>query len=91
MNKVIVRCSCGGVKTKMDAAMQVLAPGEPLPPEYKGSDAIRKFMAEHPNTNLSRHLEAVVKKHGRYCYYIEYNDAGDITDMRDLMTGRRLY
>ncbi len=89
--KFIIRCTCGGVKTKMDAAMQLIAPGEPLPPEYKGKDAIKKLAAEHPNTNLSRHLTALAKKSGRYCYYIEANDKGDIVDIRDLLTGRKIY
>ena len=89
--KYIIRCTCGGVKTKMEAAMKVLAPGEPLPPEVKGSDAIYALANQHKGTNFARHLEALAKKRGRYCYYIEADDKWDIVDIRDLLTGRRLY
>ena len=89
--KCIIRCSCGGVKTKMEAAMNLIAPGEPLPSDYKGKDAIKKLAERYPNTNLSRHLDAVSKKRGRYCYYLEYTEDGDIKDFRDLMTGRKVY
>ena len=41
--KYIIRCTCGGVRTKREAAMQLIAPGEPLPPEIKGSDAMRRL------------------------------------------------
>lgn len=89
--KWIVRCTCGGVKTKMESAMQMIAPGEPLPPEVKGGDAIRKLAEQYPGTTLASHLLALAKKHGRYCYYIEATEKGDLKDMRDLFTGRRMY
>ena len=79
------------MKTKMEAAMQLLAPGEPLPPEIRGGDAIMKMARKWQGTNFGNHLLVLAKKHGRYCYYIEITDKGDIKDMRDLMTGRRMY
>lgn len=89
--KYIIRCTCGGVKTKMEAAMQLIAPGEPLPLEVKGGDAMRRLAEKWSNTNFGNHLLVLAKKHGRYCYYVEVTDNGDIKDMRDLMTGRRMY
>lgn len=89
--KYIIRCTCGGVKTKMEAAMQLLAPGESLPPEVRGGDAIMKMARKWQGTNFGNHLLVLAKKHGRYCYYIEITDKGDIKDIRDLMTGRRMY
>lgn len=89
--KYIIRCSCGGVKTKMESAMKLIAPDEPLPPEVKGGDAMRKLAEKWPNTNFGAHLLTLAKKHGRYCYYVDITDKGDIKDMRDLMTGRRVY
>ena len=88
--KLIIRCSCGGVKTKMEAAMKLIAPGEPLPPEYKGSAKMVELAEKYPHTNLAEFLLTMSKKRGRFCYYIVTDDKYNITDARDLMTGRRL-
>lgn len=88
-SKYIIRCTCGGVKTKMESAMQLIAPGEPLPKEYKGHDAANALAEKYPNTNLAAFVTDIAKKRGRYCYYIEANEKGDVVDARDLLTGRR--
>lgn len=89
--KWTIRCTCGGVKTKMESAMQLIAPGEPMPQDIKGKDAIRKLAGQYPGTSLASHLLAVVKKNGRFCYYVEATEKGELKDMRDLLTGRRMY
>ena len=65
--KYIIRCTCGGVKTKMEAAMQLIAPGEPLPPEVKGGDAMRRLAAKWANTTFGNQLLVLAKTHGRNC------------------------
>lgn len=90
MNKYIVRCTCGGVKTKMEAAMKLIAPNEPLPPEYKGSEKMVVLAGEHPHTPFADLLLTLSKKRGRFCYYIETDAKDNVVDARDLMTGRRL-
>lgn len=89
--KCIIRCSCGGIKTYVENSMGLLYPGMEIPKEYIGRTTIRGLMEENPDTNLYRHLETIVKKSGRYAYYIEYNDKGDIVDMANLITGKKTY
>lgn len=88
--KCIVRCSCGGVKSKMDAAMEMLFPGAQLPPEYKGKDNITKLAKTCPNTNFSNYLLTVLKRTGRYCYYFDVDDKYNITEAYNLMTGEKI-
>lgn len=89
--KCIIRCACGGIKTYIEKSMELLYPGKELPKEYLGRTAMKELMNEYPDTNLSRHLEAMSKKSGRYAYYIEYDDKGDIVDMANLVTGKKTY
>ena len=88
--RYIIRCSCGGVKTKMEAAMKLIAPYEPLPPEYKGSEKMLELAEKHPHTPFADLLLTLAKKRGRFCYYVETDAKDNVKDARDLMTGRRL-
>lgn len=88
--KYILRCTCGGVKSKMEAAMKVMLPNEPMPKEVKGGEAIAELASQYPNSAFGNHLLTLSKKHGRYCQFVEVTDKGAIIDARDLMTGRKL-
>lgn len=88
--KYIVRCSCGGVKTKMEAAIKLLDLGDKAPEEYIGSSAMKDLAALHPHTPFGDLLLTLAKKHGRFCNYIETDAKDNVVDARDLMTGRRL-
>lgn len=88
--KYVVRCTCGGVKTKMEAAMKLIDPDGPMPEEVKGSAACLKLAEKWPHTPFGDYLLTIAKKHGRYCIYLSVTEKGEIEDARDLMTGRRL-
>ena len=88
--KIIAVCTCSGMKEKAESAYKILFPGEEMPKIYKGDSAIRLLAEKNPNTNLSRYLLAIAKKHGQFAYFIDYDDNGDITVNYDLKTGKRL-
>lgn len=88
--KYIIRCTCGGVKSKMESAMELLFPGEPLPEEYRGSDNITKLAKTRPNTNFSNHLLNIIKNKGRYCFYFDVDENWNVTTAYNLMTGAKI-
>lgn len=88
--KCIVRCSCGGVKTKMEATFSLLFPNDKLPQEYRGSDNITKLAKTCPNTNFSNYLLMIIKNRGRYCYYFDVDEKYNITTAYNLMTGEKI-
>lgn len=89
---VIVECSCSGVKERSASAFNVLYPDAELPQQVVGKDNIREFYTGFPqDSNMYRHLDAIVKKNGRFSYYIEYDGELNITKMVDLLTGKDVY
>lgn len=87
---VVVRCSCGGVSTYVEKSIKVL--GLDAPSEiFVGKEKIRKLAERYPNTSLAQHLQAVVKKSGRYAFYISTSDEQEITAMYNLINGKKVY
>lgn len=86
---VVVRCSCGGVQTYVASSIKALGLAEP-DDVYVGKEKIRKLASQYPDTNLSRHLDAISKKSGRYAFYITIGN-GDIAALYNLITGKKAY
>lgn len=88
--KIIAVCTCSGMKEKAEAAFKIMYPDEKTPDIFRGDSAIRRLAEQNPNTNLSRYLLAIAKKHGRFAYLIDYDDNRDIISNYDLRTGKRV-
>ena len=83
--KVILCCSCFGMKKKASEAFNLLFPNEVLPPMIRGRDRIYKFANEVGN----EHIKAISKLSGKYAYYIEM-DGQNILEEYNLLTGKRI-
>jgi len=91
MNRYILACSCGGMKERAAKAFKIAFPDDEMPEELVGKDNIRKLIAKYPaESNFAKQLAAIVKKSGRYAYFIEHDDEYNITALYDLMTGKRI-
>ena len=88
--KIIVVCTCSGMFEQAKAAYYILYPNTELPEVYKGKDAVRSLADGQPDNNLKKYLTAVAKKNGRFAFYIESDDNGDIKEVYNLMTGKRV-
>lgn len=88
--KVILVCSCSGMKEKAVQAYKILFPKEEEPTLFVGKDAIKKFASYHPGTNVANYAQAISKKNSRYSYYVEFDEKGDVTDNWNLLTGKRV-
>ena len=86
---VVVRCSCGGVQAYVASSIKTLGLAEPND-VYVGKEKIRKLASQYPDTNLSRHLDAISKKSGRYAFYITISN-GDVAALYNLITGKKAY
>ena len=89
MNRYILLCKCSNVPQSAKLAFEIAFPGQEEPPVYRGADAIRALTEQKPNTNFSKYVSAIAKKHGRFAYYIEEED-GNIMQSYDLLKGRRV-
>lgn len=89
MNRYIVVCRCSGLDVQAKMAFEIAFPKKEMPEVFRGKDRISFLADGHPNTNLSRYLQAISKKNGRFAYYIEEQD-GDIFMNYDLLKGKRV-
>ena len=88
--KVIAVCTCSGMKERAESAFKILFPKEEVPQIYRGRDAIKRFASEHPGTNVGNYFDAISKKNGKFAYYVEYDDKGDVTANYNLTTGKKV-
>ena len=87
---IVVRCGCAGASTYTDKSIKVLK--LPAPENtYVGKDKIRALANSYQGTPFAQHLEAIAKKSGRYSFYISTNEANEITDMYNLISGKKVY
>ena len=83
-------CSCSGVKERATASFKILFPKEEAPEVYRGDAAILKVANKYPNTNVYGYLEAVSKMNGRFAYFVESDDKGDVIRNYNLLTGKKV-
>lgn len=88
--KVMLVCSCSGMKEKAKTAFKILYPKAEEPEMFVGRDAIKKFASRHKGTNVANYAEATSKQNGQFSYYIEYEDKGDVTLIINLTNGKRV-
>lgn len=88
--KAIVCCGCGGIGKKAEYAFKIAFPDDEVPEIHKGKDAVRRLAEQNPNTNFERYMRGVAKKSGKWAYYVATNEQGDITELYDLLAGKRI-
>lgn len=88
--KVILVCSCSGMKEKAKTAFSILYPNDEEPEMFVGKDAVKKFASYHQGTNVANYAEATSKQNGQYSYLIDYDENGDVTLIYNLKTGKKV-
>lgn len=88
MNKYILICKCSNMKQTAEMAFNIAFPHQPMPQIYRDS-AISTLTEQKPNTNFASFVGAIMKKHGRFAYYIE-EENGDVVQVYDLLKGKRV-
>ena len=87
--KVILVCSCAGMKDKAIQAFKIMYPKDELPQIFVGKDAVKRF-AEKTGGNVSNYASATAKQNGRYSYLIDYDDKGDVLSIYNLSNGKQV-
>lgn len=88
--KVILVCTCSGMKEKAEMAFKIMLPNEELPQIYKGKDAILKFSDAHRDTNVGNYTKAISKQNGKFAYLVEFDEKGDVISIHNLATGKKV-
>lgn len=88
MNKYILICKCSNMKQTAEMAFNIAFPHQTMPKIYRDS-AISTLTEQKPNTNFASFVGAIMKKHGRFAYYIE-EENGDVVQVYDLLKGKRV-
>lgn len=88
MNKYILICKCSNMKQTAEMAYDIAFPNTERPKIYRDS-AISTLIEQKPNTNFASYVSAIMKKNGRFAYYIE-EENGDIMQVYDLLKGKRV-
>lgn len=88
MNRYILICKCSNMKQTAEMAYDIAFPRKERPQIYKDS-AISVLIEKKPNTNFASYVGAIMKKHGRFAYYVE-EENGDIVQVYDLLKGKRV-
>ena len=83
-------CSCSGVRERAEAGFKILFPKDETPNVYRGEAAIIKVAHANSGTNLGEYLTAISKMNGRFAYYVESDDAGNVIDNYNLLTGKKV-
>ena len=86
MGKYILTCSCSGRDKKAAMEYEILFPGEPVPEIIKGRDRLMKFASQYDNG----HLRALAKLGGKFAYYVNIDDNGNILEEYNLINGKRV-
>lgn len=88
--KVIVVCTCSGMKERAESAFKILFPNKEMPKIVRGKDAIKKLASVNSGKNIGNYLEAISKKNGKFAYYIESDEFGNVTTNYNLTTGKQV-
>lgn len=88
--KAIVTCACAGAPKYCESSFKVLFKGEPLPTMYIKSKARDILESVPKESKMYEELSTILRKRGRYGFYFEYNEKGEILDYWNLLKSRRM-
>ena len=88
MNKYILICKCSNMKQTAEMAYDIAFPNTERPKIYRDS-FISTLIEQKPGTNFASYVSAIMRKNGRFAYYVE-EENGDIVQVYDLLKGKRV-
>lgn len=87
MRAVIIVCRCGDSPRFAEEAFRLQFPDRPLPRSVQGRDALREYEESLPDGKAKSFVHGIS---GKYMYYLETTDDGDIALLQNLRDGRRV-
>lgn len=90
MIECLAICTCSNMQNKSEQAFRLLFRDEPIPPVARGRDKITQLADKYPNTNVSKYLKAIARKVGKFAYFIRATDDGDVSEVYDLLKGKKV-
>lgn len=87
--RTIICCSCGNVPTSSQVTYWVKYKEE-APKPYVGKQGYTLLKSLPEGSEVHKFVQSVLKKKGRYAYYVEWDASGTLQDCMNLLTGRKL-
>lgn len=89
--KAILSCSCAGTPKYCESAYRALFPNEKRVPVVYIKNRARPLLEDVPRKSRAyEELLSVMRRHGKYGFYLEYNEEGEILDYWNLLKSRRV-
>ena len=88
--KAIACCACGSVPKYCESSFKAQFPGEPMPKLYIKNKATDILDTLPLQSKMHQELAKILKKRGRYGFYFEYTEDGEILDYWNLLKHRRV-
>lgn len=89
--KALVCCRCGGVSTYVKTGYKGLYPKTPVPDTYISKDGYKLLETMPPNSDIYKFLAGVLKRRGRYGYYLSWNEDGSIEEVYNFIKNKRMF
>lgn len=88
--QAIVCCKCSSIPDFCKKAFKVLRPDSPVPAIYMGTEITRLIAELSPQTEIEQKLLGLSSKRGRYGYYFEWDEKGEVLFAWNLLQSRRI-
>lgn len=85
MAKVILSCKCSGAPKYCESSFKSTFPDAPLPTFYLGGKAADLFEFLPNPSEMRKQIEIILKKRGRYGFYYEYDEDGNVLKCWNLL------
>lgn len=86
----IVCCKCGGVSVYAKTAFKGMHPKEPVPEIYISNKGYTLLETLPKDSEVARFLTGVLKKRGRYGYYLSWKEDGTIEEIYNYIKNQRV-
>lgn len=85
----IICCDCGDTYQYSVDAHRLMSHGAKTPDVYRHNKAHKLLDKLDNNTNVYKFVASLIKGKGKFSYYVEYDDNGDVTEQWNLLSGQR--
>lgn len=87
--KAILSCACGAVPDYCKRSYNIIFPNERVPVVYIKKKALPLLEDIPKGSPMAMRIEKILRDRGRYGYYFEYNEEGEILDEINLLKHKR--
>lgn len=87
--KAILACACGSVPDYCKRSYRILFPDERVPVVYIKKKALPLLEDIPKESAMAKRIEKILRDRGRYGFYFEYNEEGEIIDEWNLLKHKR--